>query len=387
MSFDDETGVMDQPEAAVEAPAGEPFANLQPDSDETQDVTPETSPTTEESPAGETYQLPDEQLKVFPDTEIQKYAEKRYPNLAPLLANPELKAHVTQILHDKLNGDIYIENIRRASEQELEEQTEEEPETLPVAGPTPTQEQLTQEINTFVDRVTDPAVAQNYFKALNEATLKAIGPNGDGKGGDGGVQFMKVLSQGAVNLMRDAIPALLGGQNGLLENFIGDYLKTNYEGLDVSHQQQVQQNEWDNVRASDPKYANLPAYGTPEWTAAHVKAEQMVPGIKNAVFTDGRGNILPPRQQFAAKAQLAAKLIAGTATAQNVQVAAEAVETGKRIATEAAQRKQNGNLGAGQTRGKITQGTQPQGIDGARKAAIARLRNDEDPFATLRAKQ
>lgn len=381
MFDEDNAAVLDQPGTeTVEAPAGEPFSSLTPETDFEDANQPAQGQTQEETVTEETYQLPDEQSKVFPDDIIQEYAQKRYPNLVPLLADPKMRDHVQQILHDKLNTDIYVEQLRKDGEQETEEEEEQEPvqaQTLP----TPTQEQLTKEIGTFVDRVTDPAIAQNYFKSLNEAVELASGPKGDG-----GVAFMKVLSAGAVNLMRDAIPALLLGQNGPLATFIGDYMSTNYEGLDVSHVENSRVSAWENIRASDPKYANLPAYGTPEWTAAHVNAAKMVPGIENAVFTDGRGNILPASQQFAAKAQLAAKLIAGTATAQNVQAATAAVETGKQLARESQQRKANGNLGAGQTRGKITQTTQPQGIDGARKEAIARLRNDENPFAALNAK-
>lgn len=380
MFDEDNAAVLDQPGTeTVEAAAGEPFSSLTPETDFEDASQPAQGQVQEENTA-ETYQLPDEQSKVFPDDIIQEYAQKRYPNLVPLLADPKMRDHVQQILHDKLNTDIYVEQLRKDGEQKTEEEeTEQEPvqaQTLP----TPTQEQLTKEIGTFVDRVTDPAIAQTYFKSLNEAVELASGPKGDG-----GVAFMKVLSAGAVNLMRDAIPALLPAS--AIEAIIGDYMSKNYEGLDVSHVENSRVSAWESIRASDPKYANLPAYGTPEWTAAHVNAAKMVPGIENAVFTDGRGNILPASQQFTAKAQLAAKLIAGTATAQNVQAATAAVETGKQLARESQQRKANGNLGAGQTRGKITQTVQPQGIDAARKQAIARLRNDEDPFASLRAKE
>jgi len=65
-----------------------------------------------------------------------------------------------------------------------------------------------------------------------------------------------------------------------------------------------------------------------------------------------------------------------------VEKATKAVETGRRLQKESQQRKSVANLGAGQTKGQIAPQVQ-SGLDAERKASIARLREDENPFAVL----
>lgn len=366
------------------------FADLP--ADETEEVTQdpaaqgaEEQTAEAEGAKKETYQLPDEKVRIFPDAELLKFAQARFPKLVPLFNDANSQEGIREILNSKLHTELYVAQLKREREEAAEKEETEEQPTETVQAKTPTQEELTKEITSFVDRITDPDVAKTFWSQINEASAKALGPKGDGVGGDGGVAFVKTVSSGMVNLMRDAVPALLAG--GFLDNYLQGYMAANYEGLGEAHVTNMQQRTWNELKTSDPAYANLPEYGTPEWIAAHEKAAEMVPGIENAIFPGKDGKPLSPVAQFRAKAMIAAKLIAGTATKTDVARAEMAVETGKREQAQSAQRKQNANLGAGASRGKITQGARPQGIDAARSAAIQRMKRDENPFDGLRPQQ
>jgi len=362
--------------------ADQPFADLAPESsDETAEQPvqqPETDatepPTTEEET---TYTMPDEQAKVFPDEVLVEFAQNRYPELAKALADQSLpeptRQQIKQIVHDKLNGDIYIEKLRQAEEQQDEAEEEEQEETAePTQQANP--EAWQKAVQSFVDNVTDEKAAQTFFDELNAAAALK-----DPK--ERAVKFTKTLSGAAVNLMRDAIPALLFGKDGQ-PGMIDQYIESRYEGLGESHTSALRSGDWESVKQSDPAYANLPAFGTPEFVAMAQKAAATVPGIENAVFTGPNGQALSPRQQFIEKSKLLAKLAAGTATQGTVEKATKAVETGRRLQKESQQRKSVANLGAGQTKGQIAPQVQ-SGLDAERKASIARLREDENPFAVL----
>ena len=107
------------------------------------------------------------------------------------------------------------------------------------------------------------------------------------------------------------------------------------------------------------------------------KVAALLPGFEKARFSND------PIQNFAAKARIHAQLLAGTATQSTVATAVKAVEKGKQLERQAQQRKNLGNLGAGQTKGKIAQNANLSDSDQARKASIARLREDSNPFAAL----
>ena len=83
----------------------------------------ETQPDTEATTTDETEDpnwLPDEQQKVFPDDVIAKYGKRYGYTLEQIQANPSLR----QLLHDKINSDIFIASQRAEAEAgEVEEPT------------------------------------------------------------------------------------------------------------------------------------------------------------------------------------------------------------------------------------------------------------------------
>lgn len=376
----DESAVADQPTTeTVEQPEQSDFPSTEVGTESGGETQP-TGETVDTETTESTYQLPDEQLKVYPDPVLQEFAENRYPDLAKMLADGALSEQsrqaVRQIIHDKLNGDIYIERLRAESEAEPEEEEEAEPEKP--ADPPPVDQaaamaHVEARLNQVVDQITDPKVAVAFVERLGKADA-IKDPQ------ERAIAVTKALTYGMANAMRDLLPAFLDGPGGWLEQRIGGYLNSNFEGFGDSYKANAYQSAWEGIRASDPKFAALPAYNTPEWMEAAREAASILPGFENAVYTDkATGRPLSPAKNFAEKAKAMASILTRTRGAA-VTEAVKAVETGKRMAADSANRKSLGKLGAGQSSGKIT----AQPVTDPLKAAIAAQRADADPFAALK---
>lgn len=336
-----------------------------------------TATTTDEGET--TYQLPDEQLKVFPAEVYQEYAANRYPELAKMLTDQSLpeptRKQVQQILHDKLNGDIYIQRLEEQEEQEVEEVEEETEEVAdqPPIDPVKAEAERETRINQFVDQVTDPKVATKFAQDFIKSFEIKDPQQRD-------IAVTKSLTRGIVNLFPDLVSAFFDGKGGFLEKRIESYINQNFEGLTETHKTNTYQSTWDSIKSSDPKFAALPAYSTPEWIQAAQEAAAILPGFENAIFNDpATGRPLSAAKNFQKKAEAMANILSRT-RGNVVKEAVQAVETGKRVQAESAQRKNLGKLGAGQSKGQITTGTGNDPL----KAAIAAQRADSDPFAALK---
>ena len=348
----DETAVADQPitgqadESAIESAAQDSSA-------EAAGAEQTAGAQSTEGEREAAYQLPDEQSKVFPENVLLEFAQNRYPELAKVLADPQLpestRKNITQVIHDKLNGDIYIQKLKAQEEGEPEEQTEEADEPTAEADPVKLQEHWNEAVTQFVNRVTDPKVAQsftdNFIKAfdIKDPQQKAMA-------------VTTTLSGAAVNLMRDAVPELLFSPGPDGKTLIDRYLESKYEGLQGMVKTNAYGSAWENLRQSDPKFANVPAYNTPEWKDAIGKVAEMVPGFEDAVFTGKDGRVLSPYQNFVAKSRVAISLMQNLNgnSEKAVAAATKAVETGKKLARAAAGSQANAKLGAGQSRGQLS---------------------------------
>lgn len=365
----DETTVL-EPTQGVETADQTGFESVVQDSSA---EAPGTEQPTGAQPEGQeesTYQLPSTQSKVFPEEAILEFAQNRYPELAKLLNDQTLpeqsRKHIRQVIHDKLNGDIYIEELKAAGETDEVEEADDVPEPTQ-ADPAQLQEHWNQAVNQFVDRVTDPKVAQDFTDNFTKA-FDIKDPQ------QRSLAVTKTLSGAAVNLMRHAVPELLftPGPDG--KTLIDRYMETKYEGLPGMVKTNSYGAAWDSLRQSDPKFANVPAYNTPQWNEAIAQVAEMVPGFENAVFTDKNGRVLSPYQNFVEKSKVAIKLMSGR-TANPAQVVADAkkaVETGKKVERESTRLKNNATLGAGQSRGQLSSAP---GTD-ALSQAIAKHRAD-----------
>jgi len=365
-----ETTEQPQPFAGLEAETSdEPVEQVGGEISETDE--PETK--TEEEP----YQLPDEQSKVWTEEALQGYADKRYPKYAALLKDPNTpeptREAVKQLMHDALNKDIYIDQLRKTGEEVEEEPLKEEQELEPTQQLAPEEAEKAWDaaLTNFSEKFTDPKVAQKFM-----TDLRAVAEIKDPVQRD--IAEVKVLTKGVANV----VPAILDdylftpGKDGA--SLMDKYFESRFPGFAEGHQETAKSSAWDQVRNA-PEFAalKLPNYGTPEWMQSVNKVASLLPGFEKARFSND------PIQNFAAKARIHAQLLAGTATQSTVATAVKAVEKGKQLERQAQQRKNLGNLGAGQTKGKIAQNANLSDSDQARKASIARLREDSNPFAAL----
>lgn len=341
--------------AGVEASAEEPETSAEEEITET-DVTPEDESTTEQEPEEEEADwLPDEQQKVFPDDVLARYAKRYGRTLEQLQADPQLK----QLIQDKINSDILIQQSRESSEVEEptpQETEEQEPAAAPPADPGEARKQYEQQIQQLIESTVD----QKSVEQLGRDLLAGFGVDITSK--DPEVQALlqnapkvgSTLVKGAVDLMATIMPHL--AQN---------VLERSFPGFGQMYERSVYALAWDQVRnqkdgTGKQPYSSLPAYGTEQFSKVLREAAAQIPGFDEMVFTksvrNAQGRVvqvpLAPHEQAQRKYAMLAKMASGQQV--NPAVVQQAVETGKRIAQETQRSRQQGKaLGAGQSKNQI----------------------------------
>lgn len=325
--------LLPQEEQAVEQPETEQQPEIQ---EEAQPVEQETE---QEQPVEEVAEdwLPNEQDKVFPDDVYARYAQ-RY-NLTPeQAADPQFR----QLLHDKINSDIFIRQ-----QQELEQQQEEiEPEPEPTREqPQPSREQYFQNLERVVQERTDPEVAKNFHSEF----LRAFGvPE---------AEIAKAPPQQAMAFTQTASKYMLNLLNTFADDILGSRLQQQisqaFPGFGDMYERSSMAMAWDKVRNSDAAFANLPAYGTKQFSQTLRDAAGRIPGFDEMQFTDQQGKPLPPQQNAERKYAMLAKIASGQSV--NPQLLQQAAAAGARNARRADVRRSAGNLGSGKSKGATPQ--------------------------------
>jgi hypothetical protein len=343
----EETGTVEQShESATETT--QPYVSIFDEPEEVEQSSIETeSPETEtveaETVEGETEGedsnwLPSEQLKVFPQEVIAKYAKRFGYTPEEIAADPRL----ANALSKMINSDIHIEAQKKAEEEaaadaEAAEPTPEEAAQL--------QTQREQKLTEFVHQITDKSTAVKFTERLAKAdSIKDPEQRA--------VAVTEALTMGMANVFPDLVEAYLAGPGGYLEKAIGNYINANLPGLSESTQQNVRAQTVESIAASNPKYAALGLkFGTPEFMAAALKASKILPGMEDVP--------LP----FAKKVEMMFSLLTNAPGA--VATATKALETGRKIERDNAQRKTNATLGAGQSKGLAAKATGNDDLFGA----------------------
>lgn len=310
-----------------------------------------------ETEGDETDWLPSEQLKVFPPEVVARYA-KRFGYTPEEIAADERLANA---LSKMINSDIEIDRRKKAEEEASAEQEESQEEEVSAAEPTPEEAakawtELETRLNGFVDQITDRKAAVSFTARLSKADA-IKDPE------ERAVAVTKALTFGMVNVLRDALPAFLDGPNGVLEQRIANYIQNNLPGLSESHTQASLIGTVESIRASNPKYANMPKFGTPEWDAAAQKAADMMPGMETVTFHDEKGRPLPRMEQFKRKTEIFFRLLTNAPGA--VASAQAAIDKGKQIERDNRTRKMNAVLGAGHSKGLTQKSTGNDDLFGA----------------------
>ncbi len=274
--------------------------------------------------------LPGEQDKVFPDDVYARYAQ-RY-NLTPEQATDPL---LRQLLHDKINSDIFIQQ-----QQQLEQETAQaEPEPEPTQQqPQLSREQYLQNLTRAVQERTDPEMAKGFHNEfLGVWNLPADQQP---------LALAQVTSKYMLNMVQTFLPDMLQAQ-------LSQQISQAFPGFGDMYERSSMAMAWDRVRNSEPGFATLPAYGTKEFSSKLRDAASRIPGFDEMQFTDGQGKALPPQQNAERKYAMLAKIASG----QNVnpQLLQQAAAAGARNARRADVRRSAGNLGSGQSKGATGQ--------------------------------
>ena len=332
----------------IEVTADEPATSA--DVDEPQEEVVEAEATEQDAEAAPEEEdpnwLPDEQSKVYPDEVIARYA-KRYGYSSEQVASDP---HLRQLLHDKINTDVYAAQLASQKEEAVEEPTLETKPEAPVAlEPAKQREQYYANLQAFTKQVVDPAAAE----ALGKNVLAKLGV--DIASEDPEVQgFVKnagslgmTLAEGAIDLINTAAttsPAL-----------VRNWMEAAFPGITEMHASTQYMQAYDSVRNEfgedgQPKYGDMPDFGTKEFRTMLKTAAAKVPGFEQMVFTDPKsGRALPESQQARMRYQMLAQISSGEKP--NPQVVAQAVNKGKEIARKESQVKRQGQaLGAGKSR-------------------------------------
>ncbi len=269
--------------------------------------------------------LPTDQDKVFPDEVYARYGE-RY-NLSPEQAQDPL---VRQLLHDKINADIYIQQQREQQEQQIEPELQAEPTR---EQPQLTREQYFQQLERTVQERTDPEVAKSFHREFMGVWQK---PEAEQP-----MAFAQVASKYMLNLVQTFIPDLLQAQ-------LSQQVNQAFPGFGEMYERSSYAMAWDQVRNSNPKFQELPAYGTKEFSKTLRTAAARIPGFDEMQFTDAQGKLLPPQENAMRKYSMLAQAASG----QNInpQLLQQAAASGARNARRAQVTRTNGNLGSGQSK-------------------------------------
>lgn len=304
-----------------------------------QEVAPETEETAEDW-------LPTEQEKVFSEETLTKYAQQRYPKLYDRLQKDPNDADLKQLLHDKLNTDIYLKTLQDKPEQEFEEE--------PVRQePTPTQlttQQWMDQVERTAAQITDPEVSQLFAGKFLQAFGVKEAPS---------PEMAKALTQTmttfGLNLLNTVLPQMLNSQTQEGRTFFQDLMGKNYEGFDDSYESSMYDRAWQSVTRGNPEFAKLPGYTDPGGTQQRIAAATKIAGSPedfDALQFKGKdGKSLSAYQTAVKKYSMMARVMAG----ENLTpVQSKAVfEAGKKAARKLDVNRQAGNLGSGKSNGQI----------------------------------
>lgn len=274
--------------------------------------------------------LPTDQDKVFPDEVYARYAQ-RYQLTPEQAADPLLR----QLLHDKINTDIFVRQQQQQAEQFEEPEPEQQQEPTPQQ--LPSYEQYFQQIDQQIQQRTDPRVAKDFHDGflrvfgVPEAEIAKATPQQQ-------MALTTHLSKFALNLFNTFAPDVLGSQ-------LPNQLSQAFPGFDKMWERSSYAMAWDQVRNSNPQYEGLPVYGTKEFRQTLRDASSKFPEMMAAF--EGPDGKIPP-----AKAQQAYALLARIATGQTVdpQLIQRAATAQAQNIRRAEVKRAAANLGSGQSK-------------------------------------
>jgi hypothetical protein len=350
-----EPGSDAEPELSGEA---EPEQEAQAEQEVEAEAEPEQPPSVED------------RLQDLTQRELDQYAQ-RYPSAWRALQDPKTPEDLKHLLLDKIDGDHEIQR-RIAEEQAFAEQQEEEP-TLEYEQPQvqqsvqATPEALAQQRTAYYQGI-DNLIQQNYdqqsVKEVGDTLLRMFNVRTEALNDPNVSPEDKAILQGLVASVQREAPVLARYMTDAvatsMPHFIRPALEMAVPGFSDWYERNMYAQAYESIRQQTdergkPVYPDLPAYpavrGTAEARAFSQKlreASEAIPGFDDMVFRDQHGRLLPEQQQAQLKYQMLARAMSGQRV--NPAAIAEAVETGKRLASRADQGRATGRItGAGRS--------------------------------------
>lgn len=319
--------------------------------------TPETETQTETEPeqAEETADdwLPSEQEKVFPLEVLVKFGSTRYGyTQEEIAADPRLQ----HALKDKLNSDIYLQQLKDRAEEETEEPAEVRQE------PTPTQvsaQEWAKQVDEVTKQYVNPEMAMHFAKGfMNDVFQVKEAPTPEMAN-----KLAHVFTAGVINVVNSILPGMLNTPVAEGRTFFQDLMGKNYEGFDDTYETGMYDRAWSSVSRSNPAYAKLPDLNAEGGAAARQQAASKIAGsvedFDAMQFKGTDGKPLSAYQTAVKKYSMLARVMAGDPlTPQQSKVVFEA---GKKAARKQQLTREAGNLGSGKSSGQIA--PQPTGND------------------------
>jgi hypothetical protein len=242
-----------------------------------------------------------------------------------------------------------------------------------------------------VDNLVKTQFDQQAIKEVGDTLLRMFNVRTEALNDPNVTPEDKAILQGLMSSVQKEAPVLARFMADAVATTIPHVLKPALEmavpGFGDWYERQMYGTAYESVRQQTddrgkPLYPGLPAFpavrGTPEARAFAEKmreASAEIEGFDDLVFRDQQGRVLPQAQQAQLKYQMLARHISGQRV--NPAVVAEAVETGRRLARGADQRRQTARItGAGRGSaglpGRGAQGEEDDPVMAALDAEISR---------------
>jgi hypothetical protein len=311
-----------------EQPVEQPVAEQQPETPVEEQPVEQEQP--QEQPEAVENWLPSEQDKTFSEEALSRYAQ-RYGFDEQSLTNPQLR----QLIVDKINSDIFI---HQQQQLEAEQFVEPEPQPEPTrTQPELTREQYFQQLDQLVSQRTDPNVAKDFYTGF----MKVFGvPDQEiAKNAAQAVPFTQLMTKYALNMVNSFLPDFLQAQ-------LATQISQAFPGFGEMYERSSYAMAWDRVRNSNPVYADLPAYGSKQFSQQLREAAAKIPGFDEMQFTDGQGRPLSPMENSTRKYGMLAQAIKGQITPELLN---QAVAAKTKSIRRAEVRRSAGQLGSGQS--------------------------------------
>jgi hypothetical protein len=306
---------------------------------------------TEQASEDDANYLPSEQEKVFSEEAYAKYAKRYGYTQEDLAADPRLK----RTLHDKINSDILLKQRQDAEALQADE-AEEEVDSGPTAQVAqPQQADWETQSTQWLDRVSDPATEKKFYQELLIA--QGADPKEAAKvSQETASKVTRTLAKGVLNIMRDFTRDYFfgaePGQQSAMAKFVDEFLNSgDYEGMKDIAKTGSRTVRGNSIKASDPRFAKLPAYNSQQFKDMMNKVEDLVPGFGDFWALDKSGNKVSQHKNRVAKMRIAARVMSGQGI--SVEQQKQLVAAGQKQAVNASRKAANGNFGAGQSKGKI----------------------------------